>query len=118
LHNAPIAQEYERRAAEGAWPFSASISAALEARVFGAPRSAALAALFYSSVAALVSAAMKLLRLGQNGSQSLLAEAIAAAPESLLIAETVSIHEIGWFNPWLDIAAARHEQADQRMFIS
>ena len=26
--------------------------------------------------------------------------------------------DIGWFNPWLDIAAARHETAESRMFIS
>jgi len=30
----------------------------------------------------------------------------------------VTLDEIGWFNPWLDIAAARHETANQRMFIS
>ena len=61
---------------------------------------------------------MKLLRLGQNGAQSLLTEALAAAPDLIAAAITTPRDEIGWFNPWLDIAAARHETADARMFIS
>ena len=61
---------------------------------------------------------MKILRLGQNGSQSLLTEALAAAPDIINAAAATPIDEIGWFNPWLDIAAARHETADARMFIS
>ena len=58
------------------------------------------------------------LRLGQNASQSLLTETLADAPAIIFAAETVPLADIGWFNPWLDIAAARHETADSRMFIS
>jgi urease accessory protein len=65
-----------------------------------------------------MAAAVKLLRIGQNGSQSLLTEALAQAPEIIVAAQAVPLEEIGWFNPWLDIAAARHETADGRMFIS
>jgi urease accessory protein len=72
----------------------------------------------YSALAALLAAAMKLLRLGQNGAQSLLTEALAQAPALIAQAEKVPFDEIGWFNPWLDIAAARHEVSDARMFIS
>jgi urease accessory protein len=61
---------------------------------------------------------MKVLRLGQNASQSLLTEALATTPEIILAAEQTAFADIGWFNPWLDIAAARHETADSRMFIS
>jgi urease accessory protein len=43
---------------------------------------------------------------------------LAAAPDILRAAEQVPFDEIGWFNPWLDIAAARHETAESRMFIS
>ncbi|MCX6888628.1 MAG: hypothetical protein NTU71_04220 [Verrucomicrobia bacterium] len=28
------------------------------------------------------------------------------------------LDEIGWFNPWLDAASARHETANARLFIS
>jgi urease accessory protein len=118
LHTHPLAEEYLRRAAAEAWPFSSAVSAALEGRVLGAPLPAVLGGLYYASVASLISAAMKVLRLGQNASQSLLTEALAAAPEIIATAQSVPADEIGWFNPWLDIAAARHETADARMFIS
>ena len=61
---------------------------------------------------------MKLLRLGQNAGQSLLTEGLLEAPRLMAAAQAVSMDQIGWFNPWLDIAAARHEVADARMFIS
>lgn len=114
----PLAQEFVRHATAGNWPFSAAVSAALEGRALGAPIGAVLAGVYYANLAALLAAAMKLLRLGQNGAQSLLTEALAAAPAAIAAAETTPLDEIGWFNPWLDIAAARHESADARMFIS
>jgi urease accessory protein len=114
----PLAQEYLRRAIEGRWPFSPAIAAALEARVLGAPLEAALASVFYANIAGLLAAAMKLLRLGQNGCQTLLTELMGHATETFAAAEKVPVDEIGWFNPWLDIAAARHETAAARLFIS
>lgn len=118
LHPHELTAEYLRRAHREAWPFSPGISAALEARIHNAPVEAVLSAVYYSSLASLVAAAMKLLRLGQNGSQSLLAEAMNQAPQVINAALAVERDDIGWFNPWLDIAAARHEFADGRLFIS
>ena len=114
----PLAQEYLRRATEESWPFSPAIAAALEARVLGAPLEVALASVFYATIAGLLAAAMKLLRLGQNGCQTLLTELMGHAAEAFAAAEKVPIDEIGWFNPWLDVAAARHETANARLFIS
>jgi len=118
LHTSPFAQEFVRRAAAENWPHSSAVSAALEGRVVGAPLPAVLAGVSYAALAALLAAAMKILRLGQNAAQSLLTEALATAPALIAAAETTPFDEIGWFNPWLDIAAARHEHADARMFIS
>jgi urease accessory protein len=118
LRGHPLAAEFLQRAARAGWPFSPSVAAALEGRVLGAPLPAVLAGVYYASVAALLSAAMKLLRLGQNASQTLLTELLREAPAVIAAAERVPVAEIGWFNPWLDIAAARHETADSRMFIS
>ncbi len=118
LHAAPLAQEFLRRAAAERWPHSAAVSAALEGHVAGAPLPAVLAGVCYASLAALIAAAMKILRLGQNGAQSLLTEALARTPALIAAAEQTPLEEVGWFNPWLDIAAARHESADSRMFIS
>jgi urease accessory protein len=114
----PLAVDYLRRADEGGWPFSPALAAALEGRVHGAPLPAVLAGVYYTSVASLLAAAMKLLRLGQNGCQALLARALAQAPPTIAAAMATPFDEIGWFNPWLDIAAARHESADGRLFIS
>lgn len=118
LHPHPLAAEYLRRTAEGDWPFSAAVASALEGRILGAPQVAVLSGVYYANTATLLSAAMKVLRLGQNAAQSLLTEVLAAAPAALTAAEQVSFEAIGWFNPWLDIAAARHETANSRMFIS
>jgi urease accessory protein len=118
LHAHPLAKEYLRRAQAQSWPFSSAVSSALEGRVLGAPLVAVLSGVYYASIVTLLSAAMKMLRLGQNAIQSLLTEALAVAPAIIAAAEQVPFDEIGWFNPWLDIAAARHETADARMFIS
>jgi urease accessory protein len=114
----PLASDYLKWAGNGEWPCSPAISAALEGRVLGAPLPAVLGGIYYASVASLLSAAMKLLRLGQNASQSLLTETLAEAPAVIAAAEQVPVEAIGWFNPWLDIAAARHATAGSRMFIS
>lgn len=118
LRDDATAKQYLEKAIAEGWPFSSAVSAALEGRACGAPRVAVLVGLTYSTVSAVVSAAMKLLRLGQNASQSLIAEALHESPAIIARAEHVLFEEIGWFNPWLDIAAARHEMADARMFIS
>jgi urease accessory protein len=118
LRGHPLAVEFVKRAETEGWPHSPSVAAALEARVLGAPLEAALASVYYANIAGLLAAAMKLLRLGQNGSQTLLTEMMGRAPEIVAAAKAVPIEEIGWFNPWLDIAAARHERAAARLFIS
>ncbi len=118
LRGHELAREFLRRAAAENWPHAAAISAALEGRVLGAPLPAVLAGISYAMLSSLLSAAMKILRLGQNAAQSLLTEALTAVPEIIASAELTPVSEIGWFNPWLDIAAARHESADARMFIS
>ena len=118
LREYPLATQYLKRATAEGWPFSPAIAAALEGRVLGAPRAAVLSGVYYATVASVLSAAMKLLRLGQNASQSLLTETLGAAPAIIAAAEQVPVADIGWFNPWLDIAAARHAAADSRMFIS
>jgi urease accessory protein len=118
LHHSDLAAEFLRRAAAEQWPCAAAVAAALEGCAMGTPLHAMLAGVYYSNLASLLSAAMKLLRLGQNAAQSLLTECLATAPENIAAAAAMPRSEIGWFNPWLDIAAARHETADARMFIS
>jgi urease accessory protein len=118
LRGHPLAATFAARAKEEHWPHSPALAAALEARVIEAPVDAALASLYYANVAGVLAAAMKVLRIGQNGAQSLLTEMMSHAPRVMAQAREVGVDEIGWFNPWLDIAAARHETAASRLFIS
>jgi urease accessory protein len=113
-----VAAEFNLRAAAAGWPRPASVAAALEGRTCGAPLPAVLAGMIYASAAGTVAAAMKLLRFGQNAAQALLAEALAGAPALIDRALALPTDEIGGFHPWWDIAAARHETADGRLFIS
>lgn len=118
LRDASLAREFLRRADANGWPVAAPVAAALEGRVGGAPLDAVLAGICHGTCTGFVAAAMKLLRLGQNGAQSLLAEILAATPALVAAARGIGEDDIGWANPWLDIAAARHEHAEARMFIS
>jgi urease accessory protein len=94
------------------------VAAAIEGRTLGAPCEAVLAAIIYSTTAGLIAASVKLLRLGQNACQTLLAEALVQTPALIAEALAVGPGDIGAFNPWWDVAAARHETADFRLFIS
>lgn len=113
-----LAVEFNRRALAGGWPRPSCVAAAIEGRTLGAPREAVLAAIVYAVAAGLIAASVKLLRLGQNAGQTLLAEALARTPVLVAKALAVECGDIGAFNPWWDIAAARHESADFRLFIS
>ncbi|MDX2186183.1 MAG: urease accessory UreF family protein [Opitutaceae bacterium] len=112
------ALEFQRLSTDHDWPQPAAVAAALEALAVGAPVGVALANVYYGAIATAVSSSMKLLRIGQNGGQSLLTEMIGLSTSVFEKALQVPIDEIGWFNPWLDIASARHEHASARLFIS
>ncbi|BET65153.1 urease accessory protein UreF [Opitutales bacterium ASA1] len=112
------AAEFDLRAREGAWPRPACVAAAIEGAAIGAPGDAVLAGLLYSNVAGVISAAVKLLRLGQNAVHTLLAEMLALTPDTIARARALPLEAIGTFNPWWDVASARHEHAEFRLFIS
>lgn len=112
------AAEFNARAIAENWPRPACVAAAIEGRMLGAPREAVLHALIYAAAAGMISAAVKLLRLGQNALHTLLAEVLAQAPALITEAVALDLSDVGAFNPWWDIAAARHEHADFRLFIS
>jgi urease accessory protein len=113
-----FAAEFNRRAVAGEWPTPACLAAAAEGRTLGAPLDAVLAAIIYTTAAGFIAASVKLLRLGQNACQSLLTETLAQTPVLIAQALLLDAGDIGTFNPWWDIAAARHETADFRLFIS
>jgi urease accessory protein len=113
-----LAAEFNRRAEAGRWPRPACVAAAIEARTLGAPVEAALAGQIYAAAAGLIAAAVKLLRLGQNAAQDVLTACLDQAPALMATALALDSAEIGAWNPWWDLAAARHETAEFRLFIS
>ena len=82
------------------------------------PLDAALAAYFYQTLAGHCGAAMKLIRIGQEGCQRVLRAALALAPLAAADSLEIAKADAGWFNPMLDIASMRHETARERLFIS
>lgn len=96
----------------------AAIVCGLQAHRQGVPVEAAMTAYFYGSLAGYCSAALKLIRIGQEGCQGVLSECLALAGPTVAHALTVDREEAGWCDPALEIAAARHERAFARLFIS
>ena len=91
---------------------------AVQATGEGFPLEAALGAWFYQSIAGACSAALKLIRIGQDGCQRVLRAALAHAEATIAASFDVQRDEAGTFDPLLEMASMRHEFADERLFIS
>lgn len=83
-----------------------------------APVMAALWSMAYQTYSALLQAALKLLPVGPAATQELLHGAMVNLEAKLTTSRDMPTDEIGSFNPVWDIAAARHEHAAARLFIS
>lgn len=84
----------------------------------GVPLRGALLAYFYGNVAAVCTAAPKLLRIGAEGCQRVLRAAVDEAETAVAHSLGVAREDAGWFDPLLEIASMRHERAGERLFIS
>ncbi len=113
-----VAEAFAAAIARGEAGGHAAIVYGLQAHRQGAPTGAAMTAYFYGSLSGYCSAALKLIRIGQEGCQGVLGEVLALAAPTVAHALTVPREEAGWCDPALEIAAARHERAFARLFIS
>ncbi len=95
-----------------------AVVCAFGAAAAGVPLRAALSAYFYGSVAGVCTAAPKLLRIGSDGCQRVLAAAGREAETAVARSLEVPREDAGWFDPLLEIASMRHERAGERLFIS
>jgi len=118
ISEAPQLRAFEQIIASGAARGHHLVVCGLQAAVEGVPLRAALAASFYQSLAAICAAAMKLIRIGQDGVQRALRSTTFGTEATLAASLAVSKASAGWFNPLLEIASLRHERADERLFIS
>ena len=91
--------------------------------IFGAalahlPGEALLTAWAFQALSGICLTAPKLLRIGQDAVQRLLADALAAVEPNIAVSRTVARDDLGWFDPAVEIASMRHEIAHERLFIS
>ncbi len=94
------------------------VVAGVEAQMLGTPISAAMVALCHQTVTMVGQAAMKIMRIGQTGVQSLITEMAMRYPHLVVHAKSLELDEVGTSLPVLDIATAWHETANARMFLS
>jgi urease accessory protein len=88
------------------------------AQYAGIPLEAALTAYLYQTLSSYCVAALKLLRIGQDACQRVLAACLERAPRVLSDSTEMERPRAGCFNPLLEIASMRHETAFERLFIS
>jgi urease accessory protein len=91
--------------------------------IFGAglasmPEPALLAAWAFQALNSVCLAAPKLLRIGQDAVQRVLAGALASMESRIETSRSVARDDLGWFDPALEIASMQHEIAHERLFIS
>ncbi len=118
ISDAPLLADLQQAIEHGAARGQHLVVCGAQAAVAGVPLEAALNAYFYQSLAAVCAAALKLIRIGQEGCQRALAEALQLAEETVTRSLAIRREAAGWFNPLLEIAAMRHEFAGERLFIS
>jgi urease accessory protein len=82
------------------------------------PADAVLTAYAYQTYAGHCSAALKLIRIGQEGCQRVLHTLLKGCPAMVNTALATAAGEVSSFNPLLEIAAMRHQRAFERLFIS
>lgn len=110
--------DYEAAVRSGRTPGNHLCACAVQAIVLGTPLEAALATYAYQSLAGACTAALKLLRIGQDGIQRALTRALAPLPETIRRSRHVAREDAGCFSPMLEIASMRHAFANERLFIS
>jgi len=114
----PIATSFGRIADEGSAPAHHAVVFGMIGGACRWPLEATAAALLYSSTAAIVGAATRLIPLGQTQAQQLIS-GVAPLIEALAAkAVDTDIDNAYTFAPSLEIAAMRHAQLEARLFKS
>jgi len=94
------------------------IVAGMQARVGQVPLEAALTAHAYQTVANVLQASMKLIRIGQEGCQRLLTPILPLLPAVVAVSHRLEREDAGVSLVTLDLASSRHATAFSRLFIS
>jgi urease accessory protein len=106
-------------ALEGGWPLPYPVILGAEGQwAWQAPLDPVLTLLAVTALSGAISSSMKLIRMGQRSAQNLLHCCLKDVPAWCDKAQKLKKEELGWSFPWVDIASARHETAESRLFIS
>jgi urease accessory protein len=103
---------------DGSTPGNASVAQGVAAAALGVPAQIAALGACHSLVAALISAAMRLTRLGHGDAQAALRDAQPAMADAVATAQRLDWRTMRSSCVQLDVAMARHERAETRMFAS
>ncbi len=82
------------------------------------PLNALLTSWAYQSLSGLCLASPKLLRIGQDAAQRVLAAVLAPMESGIARSLEITLEDLGWFDPLIDLASMQHEIAHERLFIS
>jgi urease accessory protein len=82
------------------------------------PLPALLTAWAYQTLSGLCLASPKLLRIGQEAAQRVLTAVLAPMEAGIARSLPVTLDDLGWFDPLVDLASMQHEIAHERLFIS
>jgi urease accessory protein len=99
-------------------PGNACVAQGIAAAALGIPAHSAALGACHSFATALISAAMRLTRLGHGDAQAVLRSVQRVMVEAVAIASNVPWKKMRSSAYQLDIATARHERAEARMFAS
>lgn len=110
--------DLDKAVEEGQWMGNWPVVCGIEAAVMQIPVEHALLSYAYQSVAGILAASIKLIRIGPTEVQRILSCQTSALEKAVEQSVSITEENIGWFTPLLDIAGARHETAYTRIFIS
>lgn len=94
------------------------VVAGIEAALLEIPEMPALQAFAFGTVSSILSASMKIMRIGQTPVQELLSHMMTLVPGVVERSRAIDAGNLGAFTPVADIASARHKRADLRLFLS
>ena len=114
----PSLQKYTELYAEGKVMGHHLIVSALQFKILSVPKSAALFAYGYQTLATYVSASVKLLRISPESAQDAMHFGLDQLSDWVNDSNDISVPSAGWFAPLYDIYSARHKTAFSRLFIS
>jgi urease accessory protein len=114
----PILREFARLASADITPCHHSVVFGIAGGAQGWPPFETAAAYLYSSTAAIVGAALRLIPLGQLKGQLIIRSLTPLIGRLASEATAKGVHEIAGFVPALEIASMRHAAMDARLFRS